>query len=185
MFRALVRPAPSRVPWALSWSFIQTTRIRFAMVLRLRPVIFTARAYVMMPLWFASEVFYFYFAKPGLVAHGAHIGGFIFGVLVALVLRQTGMEKKLDAGIEEKITIKQDPRVVEAPDLVQQGRPVEALALVDKMCVDLPTSIDVQLETLRAAKAADQPDRELTAHGRLMQLYVREKQDEATIVLFS
>lgn len=160
------------------------TRIRFMMVFRLRPVFFTARAYVMMPLWFALEVFYFYFAKPGLVAHAAHIGGFLFGVATALVLRQTGLEKKLDTAIEEKITVKQDPRIVEASDLVTQGRPVEALELLDKLYAESPSNIDVQLETLRAAKAAGQPDREITAHARLLQLYIREKQDEAAMSLF-
>ena len=160
------------------------TRIRFVSFLRYRPVFFTARAYVMLPLWFASEVFYFYFAKPGLVAHGAHVGGFIFGVAVALVLRQTGVDKKLDAAIEEKIAVKQDPRLIEASDLVNQNRPAEALALLDIVYAESPSSIDVQLETLRAAKAANQPDRELTAYGRLMQLYIRENQDEPAIELF-
>jgi membrane associated rhomboid family serine protease len=160
------------------------TRIRFVSFLRFHPMFFTARAYVMLPLWFASEVFYFYFAKPGVVAHGAHIGGFIFGVAVAFVLRQTGIDKKLDAAIEEKVTIKQDPRLVEASDLVTQGRPIEAIALLDTVYAESPTNIDVQLETLRAAKAANQADRELTAYGRLMQLYIRENQDEPAIALF-
>lgn len=160
------------------------TRIRFVTFFRLRPVFFTARAYIMLPLWFASEVFYFYLAKPGLVAHGAHIGGFVFGVAVALALRQSGLDKKLDTAIEEKITIKQDPRLIQAAELVSQGQPTDALALLDQVYAEAPTSIDVQLETLRAAQAANLPDRELAAYGRLMQLYVREKLHEPAITLF-
>lgn len=160
------------------------TRIRFVTFLRLRPLFFTARAYVMLPLWFASELFYFYFAKPGTVAHGAHIGGFIFGALVALVLRQTGVEKKLDAAIEDKITVKQDPRILRASDLVNEGQATEALALLDEVVAEAPSNVDAQLETLRAAKAAQAKDREVAAYGRLMQLYVRENQNEPAITLF-
>jgi len=160
------------------------TRIRFATFVRLRPLLFTARAYVMLPLWFATEVLYFYAAKPGQTAHGAHVGGFLFGAAVALILRQTGIDKKLDFAIQDKITIKQDPRIIEAAELVNQGQATKALELLDQAYSEFPNSIDVQLETLRAAKAAQLPDREITAYGRLLHLYIREKQKETVSELF-
>ncbi len=158
------------------------TRIRFVTFIRVRPFFFTARAYVMLPLWFASELFSFFFGKVGSVAYGAHVGGFVFGLLVALVLQQTGVDKKLDQAIEEKITVSQDPRIVEASDLTTQGRAVEALTLLDQF-TDASSNIDVQLETLRAAKAAGQTGREMEAYGRLLQLYIRDKQNDAAITL--
>lgn len=160
------------------------TRIRFAVVLRFRLFFFTARAYVMLPLWFASELLHFYNANTGQVAHGAHIGGFLFGVIFAFVLKKTGVDEKLDSVIEEKITTKQDPRIIEAAELVNQGQSAKALEVLDQVYAESPTNIDVQLETLRAAKAAQMPDREITAYGRLLQLYLREKQDEPVIQLF-
>lgn len=160
------------------------TRIRFATFLRFRIFFFTARAYVMLPLWFATELLYFYAAKSGQTAHGAHVGGFLFGAAVALILRQTGIDKKLDSDIEEKITIKQDPRIIEAAELVSQGQNTKALELLDQAQAEFPNSIDVQLEMLRAAKAAQWPDREIAAYGRLLQLYLRENLPEPVIELF-
>jgi membrane associated rhomboid family serine protease len=160
------------------------TRIRFVAFLAYRPVVFTARTYLMLPLWFASELFYFYFAKPGYVAHGAHVGGFIFGAAVAFVLKQTGVDKKLDSAIEEKIAVKQDPRIVEASEWVNQGQPEKALELLEQVYAESPANIDVQLEMLRATKAANLPEREIAAYGRLLQLYLREKQSEPATNLF-
>lgn len=160
------------------------TQIRFVTFIAWKMVFFTARAYLMLPLWFASEVFYFYFAKPGTVAHGAHVGGFLFGTVVALILRQTGVDQKLDSAVEEKITVKQDPRIVRASDLVNEGKPGEAITLLDEVIAESPTNIDAQLEMLRAAKAAKMTEREIAAYARLMQLYVREKQNEPAVTLF-
>lgn len=58
---------------------------------------FHMRALYALPLWFAEEAFYSYFEAHGGgtgVAHSAHVGGFVFGVVVAMALKHSGIEKK-------------------------------------------------------------------------------------------
>jgi membrane associated rhomboid family serine protease len=160
------------------------TRIRFITFFSWRPILFTARAYVMLPLWFAVELLLFKIAPPGEVARGAHIGGFMFGAIAALVLRKTGVDQKLDSTIENSMSMTQDPRIVFASDLMNEGRAVEAVALLDKVIAEFPSNIDAQMEMLRAAKAARMTEREIAAYGRLMQLYVRENQNSQAISFF-
>lgn len=84
---------------------LYNARIRFWyaywFVVRFRSGQFVAPAYVALPLWFAGELFSTYFyeseAAGGGVAYSAHVGGFVFGAAVALVLRLTGYEDKLRA----------------------------------------------------------------------------------------
>ncbi|MDI1431666.1 rhomboid family intramembrane serine protease, partial [Polyangium sorediatum] len=161
-----------------------TTRIRFVTFLRLRPIFFTAPAYVMLPLWLALQITYLMLAPRNGVAYAAHVGGFVFGVVVAGVLRLSGVEKKLDDAVEQSVTTMQDPRIVEASDLITQGRAAEALVLLDELHAEMPSSIDVQLEILRATKMLGQRAREMAAYARLMQLYVRAGEADGAIALF-
>ncbi len=160
------------------------TRIRFVTFFRFRPVFFTAPAYVMLPLWLALQITYLILAPRDGVAYAAHVGGFVFGVVVAGALRASGIEKKLDDAVEQSVTTVQDPRIVEASDLITQDRAAEALALLDELHAEMPSSIDVQLEILRATKMLGQRAREMAAYARLMQLYVRADQVDGAITLF-
>ncbi|MDC0748662.1 rhomboid family intramembrane serine protease [Polyangium mundeleinium] len=160
------------------------TRIGFVTFVRLRPIFFTAPAFVMLPLWLALQITYLMLAPRNGVAYAAHVGGFVFGVVVAGALRLSGVEKKLDAAVEQSVTTMQDPRIVEASDLTTQGRAAEALALLDELHAEMPSSIDVQLEILRATKMLGQSAREMAAYARLMQLYVRAGEADGAIALF-
>jgi membrane associated rhomboid family serine protease len=49
-------------------------------------------AYVFLGLWFVEQVFYASFSLASLgIAFSAHIGGFLFGMLLALALRFWGL----------------------------------------------------------------------------------------------
>jgi membrane associated rhomboid family serine protease len=52
------------------------------------------------------------------VAHWAHVGGLIFGALGALVLSYSGLERKANKAIEEKITWTTDTEINEANHLI-------------------------------------------------------------------
>ncbi|MCC6551861.1 MAG: rhomboid family intramembrane serine protease [Polyangiaceae bacterium] len=149
------------------------TRIRFLTFIMMRPLLFTAPAYVMLPLWVGAEILEAVSGARDGVAHMAHVGGFVFGAAVALVLRLTGMEKKLDDAVERTVTVSQDPRLLEAGGLIDQGRAGEAIAMLEAMAVEAPLDIDVALALLRAAGAAGDAGREIAAYGKLMDLYVR------------
>jgi membrane associated rhomboid family serine protease len=149
-----------------------TTKIRFVYWLFIRVGSFSAPAYVMLPLWVLWELLYGVLvgSKDG-VAHWVHVGGFVYGAAFALVLRATGTEKRLDAAVERTVSIEQDPRIMRAADLTTAGRPLDALAMLDAVAGERPDDIDVQLETLRAAKAAADARREGQAYARLVRLY--------------
>jgi membrane associated rhomboid family serine protease len=149
------------------------TRIRFVYLLFFRAGTFAAPAYVMLPLWIANELVFA--ALPGAgdgVAHWAHIGGFAYGVLFALAMRATGLEARLDAAVERKVSVTQDARIMRAAEMTTAGDAAGALALLGEVARERPTDVDVQLERLRAAKAAADRAQEGDAYATLVHLYL-------------
>jgi len=89
------------------------------------------RAYWLLPLWLVMEIYY---GKPSGqsdgVAHWAHVGGFMFGALGALALSYSGLERKANKAIEEKITWTTDPEIIQAGDLIKNSRHDEAAVVL-------------------------------------------------------
>lgn len=164
------------------------TKIRFMWLVWLRPYFFEAPAYLMLPLWLLGEVFsaWLGYGKTGGsgVAYAAHVGGFLFGVVIALGMRFTGAERRIDDAIENDGAVLQDPRILRAAALTDAGDPQGALAALTEAAAALPGSIDVQLEMLRAAKAAGDGARERAAYTRLVGLYLREEMGRTALDFF-
>lgn len=133
---------------------------------------FGAPAYVMLPLWLLSELFDGFVGTSDGTSHWAHIGGFAFGAVIALGLKLSGIDAKLDAMNELTVSSQQDPRLVSAMEMTDVGRPAEALSALAALARESPGNIDVQLEILRAATAARDTPRRVDAYLRLMNLYV-------------
>lgn len=148
------------------------TRIRFVYLLFFRAGTFRAPAYVMLPLWIANELAFAGVNSGDGVAHWAHIGGFAYGVVFALAMRTTGLEARLDAAVERKVTVTQDARIMRAAEMTSAGNPHGALALLAEVARERPADIDVQLERLRAAKAAGDRAQEGDAYAAAVRLYV-------------
>src|SRR5262249_18782093 len=142
------------------------TRIRFfyfyVFFLRVRWGTFGAPAYIMLPLWLATEIFWGLIGGSG-VAHWAHVGGFVYGAAFAFALKQTGIDAKLDHAMEQTVTHAQDPRIVRAGELITAGSPLEAIGILQLVAQQHPRNIDAHLEILRAAKALKDRARELAA----------------------
>ncbi len=123
------------------------TRIRmmFLLWLGLRPHVykFYARAYVVLPLWLLSQVFWALLAGPGSgVAYWAHVGGFCFGIGAALLLRVTGIEHAMDTAIEQKVSWTADPGIVEATELIAQNQPAPAIAALKQTLQQRPDCVE-------------------------------------------
>jgi membrane associated rhomboid family serine protease len=100
------------------------------------------RAYWLLPLWFAMEIYYGkMLGQSDGVAHWAHIGGFAFGALAALAIRYSGLEHKANKGIEEKTTWTADPEIGQATDLMAQGKLDEAAATLERYLTEKPDSL--------------------------------------------
>jgi len=137
----------------------------YMLIFRVR---FKAPAYWLLPLWLLMEIFYgALFGQASGVAHWAHIGGFVFGVLGALVIARTGLEHQANAVIEDKIGWTADPAVVQGTEFMEKGKFDEGIAVLKKHVAAKPDAID--------------------AHSVLRQLYWRKNDIpahlEATIKL--
>ncbi len=154
---------------------LATTQIRFGYIIflffRFRAGTFDAPAYVMLPLWFATELLDAFVGSQDGTAHWAHVGGFAFGAAVGLVMKLSKLDQKLDAAIDKKASVLQDPRIMEASGLLDAGRVREGIAALQRLAFAEPRNIDVQLELLRASDIARDPDLRARATLELAHLY--------------
>lgn len=130
-----------------------TSRIRFVGALGFRVFSFHAPAYVMLPLWAGIEIVYGLTLRASHTAHWAHVGGFAFGAAVALVFRVAGVDRKLDDAVERAAVLGDDPRVDAARALVERGEADQAVALLEGLAKEKPSSVHVR-EALRDARAS-------------------------------
>ena len=125
-------------------------RIKMAWIFFFRLWRFNARAIWLLPLWLLMEILYgSLFGQISGVAHWAHVGGFAFGVVVALGMRYSGLEQKADQAIEEKIGWTADPRIVTATELMEKDQYDGAIASLQKLQAE-------QLDSLEAATLLSQ-----------------------------
>jgi membrane associated rhomboid family serine protease len=107
------------------------SRLRYFYFLLLRVGTFEAPAWLMLPIWFLGEVWSARISDEiggGGVAYWAHVGGFLYGMGFAGVMRTARIEERwLSARIEDKLTlVSGNPVVAEAQQLRATGRPEEA-----------------------------------------------------------
>lgn len=124
-----------------------TTRIRmfwyWGFPFWCRPLKFFARAYILLPLWLAIQVFWGVLApSAGGVVYWAHIGGFAFGVVGALILQGTGVEQAADRAIAANVSWTADPRIVCATDFLDQNQLDAAIAELRELLQEKPDSLD-------------------------------------------
>jgi hypothetical protein len=120
-----------------------TTKIEMGWLLMFRFYRFKAAAYWLLPLWLLMEVFYgSLFGQTSGVAHWAHIGGFVFGGLIALGVRASKLEQMAEKGIQEKITWVSHPLLAEASEQMEKGELDPAASNLKKLLQEKPDSID-------------------------------------------
>jgi hypothetical protein len=104
---------------------------------------FKAAAYWLLPAWLLEEVFYGSLANTsGGVAHWAHVGGFLFGMLAAVAIQYSGIEQKANKAIEEKVAWTADPDIDKANDMMEHGQLGEAITLLSNYVAVKPNSLD-------------------------------------------
>jgi membrane associated rhomboid family serine protease len=111
-------------------------------------------AYIILPLWLVIQVFWgamsaSYGVDSG-VAYWAHIGGFAFGMIGAVVLRSTGLEHAANQAIEAKVSLAVDPRIVRASEAIGGDQPDAAIQELRALVAEKPDSIDGHELLLRA-----------------------------------
>jgi len=133
-------------------------------------------AYIILPLWLVIQVFWgalaaSYGVDAG-VAYWAHIGGFAFGMIGAVLLRSTGLEHAADQAIEAKVSLVVDPRIVRASESIGGDKPDAAIPELKQLVADKPDSIDGHELLLRAYEKLQDLDREKETLATLCRLNV-------------
>jgi membrane associated rhomboid family serine protease len=143
---------------------------------------FKAPAYWLLPLWGLMELFYgSIFGRASGVAHWAHVGGFAFGMIGALILSRSGLEHKVSSAIDEKVGWSADPAIVQATEAIDQGKPEEAIKKLEEHIAAKPDSPDalVLLQQLhwRRGNSAGHQD----ATVKLCHLHLKKQDGEAAL----
>lgn len=146
---------------------------------------FFAPAWVVLPLWLMQQVWELQTeGRGGAVAFSAHIGGFLYGFVFAVIVTITKFEEKyVNPVVEKETTWAMDERVVRAmsarnaEDYATAKRELAAVLRDDPRNLDaLQTAVDVA----RASEDAAMYDNTAT---RLLTRYLEEKQDELATTL--
>jgi membrane associated rhomboid family serine protease len=120
-----------------------TVKIEMGWLMMFRFYRFKAAAYWLLPLWLLMEVFYgSLFGQSSGVAHWAHIGGFVFGGLIAMGVRASGLEQIAEKGIQEKISWVSHPLLAEASEQLEKGQLDAAESNLKALLLEKPDSVD-------------------------------------------
>lgn len=116
-------------------------RIEMAWLFWFRLYRFRAPAYALLPLWLLGEVFYGSLGSSS-VAHWAHVGGFLFGVLAAVAIQHSGLEQKANKQIEEKLGWSNDQELEVASGNMEHGQLDDAIFNLKAYLEKKPNSLD-------------------------------------------
>ena len=149
----------------------------YMLIFRIR---FKAAAYWLLPIWLLTELFYgSIFGQASGVAHWAHVGGFIFGALAALVIAGTGLEHQANKVIEDKIGWTADPAVVRGAECMEKGKFNEGITVLLKYIAAKPDAIDAHSLLRQLHWRKNDIQAHLAATIKLCQLHVKAQDRES------
>lgn len=134
--------------------YFASTRVLLWYWIAMRSGTFRMAAYLVLPLWLAEQFLYASLQEGGGVAYSAHIGGFGFGVALALLAKLVGIGRDDEEDSEELV-------VAPVANPAQYQRCLDAVAARDGGAVRLQASRVI----LDLARQGD--------HTRIVELYTR------------
>jgi membrane associated rhomboid family serine protease len=141
---------------------------------------FKAPAFYLIPIWGLMELFYgTLFGQASGVAHWAHVGGFLFGMGGAWVLQRSGLEQKASSAIDQKVGWTADSAVVEANELIEQGKLQEAVTKLRQHIAAKPDSADAYQILQTVCWRMNDPAGHQDASIKLCELHLRQHNKEA------
>jgi len=140
---------------------------------------FLAPAFIVLPLWFLGQLVSVRSGNSGGVALWAHIGGFVFGVAVALGLKAAKVEERyIHPKIESEIGWSQHPSIVLASDARRLGSFGLAKAEIRKALQAEPTSLDAWAVAVEIALDEQDAAEIARTSTRLLELYLNRNETE-------
>lgn len=155
-------------------------KIEMIWLIALRVLRFKVAAIWILPFWFLMEVFYgTLMGDVSTVAHWAHIGGFAFGAIVAVVLGYSGLEHTVEKTVEKKVGVVSGKEIREASELLERGKLDDARNILNTLLAKKPDSVDAlgMLREIHRRRAEDSGYLEITA--KMCAAYVKERNYEA------
>jgi len=139
-------------------------------------------AYIILPLWLVIQVFWGALtASQGIeagVAYWAHIGGFAFGMIGAVILSKTGLESAANKVIESKVSLAVDPRIARAAEAIGSDQPDAAIADLKQLVAEQPDSIEGQELLLKAQEKQKNYAGQKETLATLCRLYVASGENQ-------
>ncbi len=168
----LVRFPTMKIEMAWVWFFLFRVRVRR----------FKVAAYWLLPFWLLTEIFYgTIFGESTGVAHWAHVGGFAFGVVVAMSMRFSGLESKLDKAIESEVSLTSDPEISRANELLAGNQADEAITVLTQYMAAKPNSAEACLLLQRAHWAKGDVAAYHQAAIKGCELHLKARESEAAL----
>lgn len=163
---------------------LYATRIRFFYLFWVHWGTFYAPAWVMLPLWLMSQLFYAVSYREGSpVAFWAHVGGFLFGAGVALFIKLTLVEEAfLAPAIEQKTTLfAQSPEVTSALHLIDSGKYPQALRPLLAAIRDNPDDIDALDLLAQSYQSLGNDKNAAQAHARKVRSHLKRREKDLAV----
>lgn len=164
------------------------TKIKFFYWLGIFFGTFSAPAWLMLPLWFANELFTASLMDAihpggggGGVAYWAHIGGFGFGAVAALAIRYSGAEKRLSRKLGGEWSYDHDSVHADAMAARAEGRPEEALELLRFALEGDPEDPDLSLAFFEMAVGLGRIDEGIAVLAPVIWREVKAGEREAAV----
>lgn len=139
------------------------TFVYFFWFIRIYQGTFAAPAWLMLGLWAVGELAFamgfwalFSIADLGDVGFLAHVGGFVFGVAFAYLVRSFGFEERYVEPVHDRHETVHDSAAVEASlELARRGRTEEALRALEALLAESPEDPDAAAALWNIACQAD------------------------------
>jgi membrane associated rhomboid family serine protease len=139
---------------------------------------FWMRAYWLLPFWALMEINNAMRPRDG-IGHWAHVGGFLFGGIIAIALRYSGVERTVNDAIEKKVAWTPVTEIKQAQDLMEHKKLDEAAEILKAYLEITPESIGAWnlLRGVRWQKTEIPAYRALTV--RLCELHLKSREYDA------
>ncbi len=140
----------------------------------------TLPAFVVLPLWALQQIFYASSAgADSAVAFSAHVGGFVAGLLFAIVVSFLRVEETVVApAIEKEISLEQNPGIERASEARLAGDLDRARREIRAVLQAEPKNLDAWIESWEIALAASNAEDAGRSGLRLLDLLGRQGERE-------
>ena len=146
---------------------------------------FFLRAYWAFPLWLLQQLFGMYIEGIAFtpVAYSAHVGGFAFGVLFALVMKWAGADRSLQKASEEKaVLFTEHPLYLEGLSHLKNNNLAAAESAFERLLAEKPDHIEASMELYRIKQ---DPAEAVRAASRAAVLARRSNDCQSPIAIYT